>query len=158
MILLIVDLSQYCVCCIRSGVIGCTLLMVLYLNRMCQLINAGYMWCSGRTSVYLCAASLQNLEVPHNFCSPLSVQLERSCCPRTYSMVWDWRVSRSGQCFFIGLSYSIPMVAFYYFYLSLLSVYWLVLWGRGLRTDMVYITLLALHCRPLLIIIMIIIY
>ena len=34
--LLIVDLWQYSVCCIRSGVIRCTLLMVLYLDRMCQ--------------------------------------------------------------------------------------------------------------------------
>ena len=34
--LLIVDPWQYCVCFIRSGVIRCTLLMVLYLDRMCQ--------------------------------------------------------------------------------------------------------------------------
>ena len=34
--LLIGDLWQYCVCCIRSGVIRCTRLMVLYLNCMCQ--------------------------------------------------------------------------------------------------------------------------
>ena len=34
--LLVVDLWQYCVCCKRSGVIRCTLLMVLYLDRMCQ--------------------------------------------------------------------------------------------------------------------------
>ena len=35
---------------------------------------------SGCTSVYLCAASLQNLAVPHNFYStPLTVPLERSC-------------------------------------------------------------------------------
>ena len=31
---------------------------------------------SGRTSVYLCATSLQNLAVPQDFCSPLSVPLE----------------------------------------------------------------------------------
>ena len=58
-----------------------------------------------------------------------------------YSMVWDWRVSRAGQCFFIGLSYSIPTIVFYSLSLSLLSVYRLVLWGWGLRTDRVYITL-----------------
>ena len=33
---LIIDLWQYCVCCIRSGVTRCTLLMVLYQDRMCQ--------------------------------------------------------------------------------------------------------------------------
>ena len=48
-----------------------------------------------------------------------------------YSMVWDWRVSRPGQCFFIGLSCSIPTIVFYYFSISLLPVYRLVLWGWG---------------------------
>ena len=36
-------------------------------------------WCSGRTSVYLCAASLQNLAVPQDYGCPLIVSLERSC-------------------------------------------------------------------------------
>ena len=58
-----------------------------------------------------------------------------------YSMVWDWRVSRAGQCFFIRLSCSIPTIVFYYFSLSLLSVYGLVLWALGFPTDRVYITL-----------------
>ena len=35
--------------------------------------------CPGRTSVYLFAASLQNLAGPQDFCSPLSVPRERSC-------------------------------------------------------------------------------
>ena len=34
--LLIVDPLQFCVCCIRSGVIRCTRLMMQYLDRMCQ--------------------------------------------------------------------------------------------------------------------------
>ena len=42
------------------------------------------------------------------------------------------------------------------FSLSLLSFYGLVLWGWGLRTDRVLIALPALHCQPLLIIIIII--
>ena len=33
----------------------------------------------GSTSVYLCATSLQNLALPQDFCSPLSVPLEQSC-------------------------------------------------------------------------------
>ena len=45
-----------------------------------------------------------------------------------------------GQCFLIGLSCSFPTIVFY-FSISLLSVYRLVLWGWGLRTDRVYITL-----------------
>ena len=59
-----------------------------------------------------------------------------------YSMVLDWRVSRAFfQSIFIGLSCSIPTIVFYSFSLSLLSVNRLVLWGWGLRTDRVYITL-----------------
>ena len=46
-----------------------------------------------------------------------------------------------GQCFFIGLSCSISTIVSYSFSLSLLSVYWLVLWGWRLRTDTVYIIL-----------------
>ena len=38
---------------------------------------------------------------------------------------------------FIGLSCSFPTIVFYSFSLSLLSVYRLVLWGWGLRTDRV---------------------
>ena len=39
---------------------------------------------------------------------------------------------------FLLASCSIPTIVFYYFPLSLLSVYRLVLWGWGLRTDGVY--------------------
>ena len=46
-----------------------------------------------------------------------------------------------GQCFFIGLSCSIPTIVFYSLSLSLFSVFRLVLWGWGFRTDRVYITL-----------------
>ena len=46
-----------------------------------------------------------------------------------YSMVWDLRVSGARRCFFIVLSCSIPTIDFYYFSLSLLSIYRLVLWG-----------------------------
>ena len=58
-----------------------------------------------------------------------------------YSMVWDWRVSKAGPTFLyrpklIYPYYSTPLV-----FLALLSVYRLVLWGWGLRTDRVYITL-----------------
>ena len=45
----------------------------------------------------------------------------------------------------LDLSCSIPSIVFYHFSLSLLSVYRLVLWEWGLRTDMAYITL-SLPC------------
>ena len=62
-----------------------------------------------------------------------------------------------GQCFFIGLSCSIITIGFYSFSLSLLSVYRLVLWGWGLQTDMVYITL-SQPCTADLFLIIIIIW
>ena len=40
--------------------------------------SAGFTRCSGRTSVHLCTASLQNLAESQDFYSPLSVHLERS--------------------------------------------------------------------------------
>ena len=70
-----------------------------------------------------------------------------SLCPTgtifltSYLMVWDWLVSRAGPMLLIGPSCKIPTVVFYSFSLSLLSTYRLVLWGWGLRTDRVYITL-----------------
>ena len=44
-----------------------------------------------------------------------------------------------------------PYYSLLLFFLSLLSVYRFLLWGWGLRTDRVYNTLTALHCRDLLI-------
>ena len=76
--LLIADPWQSCVCFIRSGVIQCTLFMMLYLDhKLCA--SAIYTLCSGRTSVHICTASLQNLPVQQDFYSPLGVPLERSC-------------------------------------------------------------------------------
>ena len=74
-------------------------------------------------SVYLCAAWLQNLAVPHVFYSPLSVPLERSCL---LSVRWceSGGFQEQGQCFFIGLSCSIHTLVFYYVFISLLSVGW----------------------------------
>ena len=54
----IVDLSQYYVCCTRSGVTKCT-------NFRCSTwtvcASAGYTRCFGRTSVHVCADSQQDL-------------------------------------------------------------------------------------------------
>ena len=93
-----------------------------------------------RALLHSCTAPLQNLAVQPDFYSPLGVPLEQSCLPR---IRWcgTGGFQEQGQCFFIRLSCSIPTIVFYSFSLSLLSVYWLVLWGWGLRTDRVYITL-----------------
>ena len=135
------------------GVTRWTHIMVDYLYRMCQ---CGLHVVPGRTSVHLCATKLQNLAVSQDFYYSFSVPVERSCWAR---IRWcgNGRFQEQSQYLFIFLSCSIPTIAFYYFSLSLLSVYWLVLrLGSSDRLG-VYLSLSALHCRLLLIIIIIMI-
>ena len=150
---LIVNPWQSRVYFIRSGVIRCTLLVVHYLDRMCQCGLHAVLWS------HICILMHRLAAEP---CSTAGLLFPSRCPSGTilltpHSMVWEWQISRAGQCFFIGLSCSIPTIVFYSFSLSLLSVYRLVLWGWGLRTDRVYInlSLSAVHCGPFLIIIII---
>ena len=128
-----VDPWQSCVCFIKLSVNRCTLLMVLYLDRMCQGGLDAVLWSHIGTLMHRLAAELCSTAefLFHSLCPSGTILLT------PYSNVWDWR----GQCFFICLSCSIPTIVFYCFSLSLISVYRLVLWGWGLRTDIVYITL-----------------
>ena len=120
-ILLIVNLWQYCACCIRSGITRCTLLMVLYLDRMCLCGLIAVLWYR-----YTYAPPRWRIsQHRRTFFPPLSVLLERSWWPRLW-WCWTGGFQEQGQCFHIGLSGSIPTVVFYYFSLSLLSVYGLV--------------------------------
>ena len=57
-----------------------------------------------------------------------------------YLMVWDWRVSRTGAMPFCWPSCSL-LFCLQPFSLSLLFLYRLVVWGWGLRTDRVSISL-----------------
>ena len=137
MTFLIVDSWQSCVCFIRSGVTRCILLVVLYLDCMCQCGFHVVLWSHIGTLMHRLAAEP---------CSTAGLLFPSQCPSGTilltpFSMVWDWQVSRAGSCFFIFLSCSIPTIVFYSFSLSLLSVHGLVLWGWGLRTNRVYITL-----------------
>ena len=150
---LIVDLWQSCVCFIRSGLTRCTL---LWCSPWTVCSSAAYTRCSGRTSVHLCTASLQNLAVQQDFYSLLVVPLERSCKPR---IRWcgTGGFQEQGQCFFIGLSCSIPTIVFYSLSLSLLSVYRLYCGAGVFRLiECLYHSLSTLDCRPFLIIIIII--
>ena len=125
------------VCFIRSGVTRCTLLLVLSLDRMCQRGLHAVLWSHIGTLIHRLAAepwSTAGLLFPFRCPS-------RTSLLTPFSMVWDSGFQGQGQCFFIGLSCSIPTIVFYSLSISLLSVYRLVLWGWGLRTDRVYITL-----------------
>ena len=58
--LLIVDPCQYCVCGIISGVTQCTLLMLLYLDRMCQCGLHAVLWSHNGTLIRLLVAELHS--------------------------------------------------------------------------------------------------
>ena len=87
----IFDPWQSCVCFIRSGVTRCTLLMVLYLDRMCQRELHAVLWSQIGTLMHPLAAEP---------CSTAGLLFLSQCPSGTilltlYSMVWDWRVSRA---------------------------------------------------------------
>ena len=131
----IVDLWKYYVCCTRSGVTHCTLFIVLVLSCMCRCgLHAAL--CSHIGSIMrLLAAeprSIAGLIFPFQYlCATILVT--------SYSMVWDWRVSRAASMSLYWPSCSLPFCLL--LFLSLLFLYGLVLWGWGLRTDRVFIDL-----------------
>ena len=107
----IVDLLQFCVFCIRSCVTRCIRLLMSYLDCVCQCGLHAVNWS------HIGILMLRFAAEPRSTAGLLFL----SQCPSgtilltPYSMVWDWRVWRAGQCFFIGLSCSIPTIVFYYF-------------------------------------------
>ena len=128
--------------------------MVLFPDRMCQCRLHAVLWSHiGLLMRFLAAEPRSTAGLLFPYQCPSGKTLLA-----LYSMVWDWRDSRAGPMIFIGLSCSIPVIVFYYFSLSLLPVCRVVLWGWGLQTDRVYITL-SQPCTawPFLIIIIIII-
>ena len=72
---------------------------------------------------------------------PLSVSLWNDLADPVFDGVALAGFKSWANAVFICLISSIPTIVFYYFALSLLSVYRFVLWGWYLRTDRVYITL-----------------
>ena len=87
-----VDPWQSCVCFKRSGVTRCTVLMVLYLDRMCQCGVHAVLWSHIGTLIRHLAAEP---------CSTAGLLFPSRCPSGTilltpYSMVWDWRVWRAG--------------------------------------------------------------
>ena len=125
MTLFIVDPWQSCVCFIRSGVIRCTLLMALYLDRMCQSGLHAMLWSHIGTLMHRLAAeprSTAGLLFPSR-CPSGTILLT------PYSMVCDLRVSRAGPMLFYWPKLLNPYYSLLLFSLSLLSEYKLVLWA-----------------------------
>ena len=94
--------------------------------------------CCDCTSVHSCASLLQNPAYRMTFI-PLPY-LCGTILETPYSMVRDYEVSRGGPMFFYWSSCSLHFCLLL-FSLSILSFYEWVLWGWGLRSDRVLITL-----------------
>ena len=97
--------------------------MVLYLVRKCQRGLHTVLWSHIGKLMHRLAAEP---------CSTAGLLFPSRCPSGTilltpYSMVWDWwgPIKKQGQCFFIGLSCSIPTIVFYFFpFLFFLSIGW----------------------------------
>ena len=109
-ILLIVDMRQYCVCSLKSGVTRCTILTVLYLDRKYQCVFHAVLWLH------------MGILMRHLSAEPLSTALFLflSQCPSgpilltPYSIVWDWRVSGAGPMLFYCPRIIYPYIYIYY--------------------------------------------
>ena len=117
MTFLIVDPWQACVCFIRSGVIRCTLLMVLSLDCMCQRRLHAVLWLHIGTLMHSLAAEP---------CSTSGLLFSFRCPSGTillapFLMVWDWRVSRAGPMLLYGpkLLYPYYSLLLSFFFLSI---------------------------------------
>ena len=131
----IVDLWQCCVCCTRSGVTRSTHVMAIYLCLMCQSGLHAVLWSHIGILLRLPAAELRTTTGLLFSSQSLSGMIWLT----PYLMVCDWRVSRAGPMPFCWPSCSLLFCQL--FSLSLLFLYWLVVWGWGLRTDRVSISL-----------------
>ena len=124
MTFLIVDPWQSCVCFIRSGVTRCTLLMVIYLDRMCQCGLHAVLWSHIDTLMHRLAAEP---------CSTAGLLFPSRCPSGTilltpYSMLWDWRVLRAGPMLLYWHKQLYPyyslLLFFPFFFFCLYSIGW----------------------------------
>ena len=133
MIFPIVDLWQCCVCCTRLGVTRSTHFVALYLCLMCQSGLHAVLWSHIGILLRLPAAE------PCRTFIPLSVSLWNDLVDPVFDGV-GWRVSRAGPMPFCWPSCSL-LFCLQLFSLSLFFLYRLVVWGWGLQTDRVSISL-----------------
>ena len=129
----IVDLWQYYLFCIILCGTRCSVFMVLYL---CLCSSAGHTACLSRSSIYICASSLQNLAVPQDFVPlPSWISACGTILLTLYSKVCDLWVLIARQCFF----YLTMQLAFY------LSSNLLCMWIGFVRLHMGSLTDRVLH-------------
>ena len=135
----IVDLWQYYVCYIRSGLMRCTLFMMLYLCHVCQLVRfiCG-LWSHLGTLMSLLTAeprSVAGLLFPSQYlCGTILPTLS------LFDGVGLPGFKRRDNAFVLAIA-ARSLFVFYCFFIFLISLCRLVLWGWGLRTDRVSIAL-----------------
>ena len=122
--------------CTRSGVNRSTHFVALYVCLMFQSGLNAVLWSHIGILLRLPAAEPRSI----TGLLLLSLSLSGMIWLTPYLMVWDWRVSRAGPMLFCGPSCSL-IFCLQLFSLSLLVLYRLVVWGWGLRTDRVSISL-----------------
>ena len=132
----IVDLWQCCVSCTRSGVTRSTNFVALYLCLMCQ--SGFHAVLSSHIGILMCLPAAEPRSIAGLLFS--SQYLSGMIWLTPYLMVLDWRVSRAGPMPFCWPSCS-HLFCLQLFSLSLLFLYRLVVWGWGLWTDRVSISL-----------------
>ena len=141
--LLIVDLWQYCEYCIRSGITRCTLFMVICLGHICQCGLGRICQCITTGRICQCgySAHRHTCTPPHCRTSQyrrtfiqISVSLRKNLADTRFDGVGLADFKSRANVFLLA-SAALYIFVFYYFPLSLLSVYMLVLWGWGLWTD-----------------------
>ena len=100
----------------------CTLLMVLYLARMCQCWLHAVLWSHIGTLMHRLAAEP---------CSTAGLLFPSRCLSGTilltpFSMVWDWRVSRAGSMllYWPKLLYPYHSLQLFFPFLFFLSIGW----------------------------------
>ena len=145
-------------CFIAGGVLNCDLFHRLSVAVLCMLYkircNPKHPLCGVLPVPYVPVRVTRGALIAHRYtiapprCRtsqyrrtfiPLPVSLWNDLVA-PYLMVWDWRISRSGPMPFCWPSCSF-LFCLQLFSLSLLFLYRLVVWGWGLRTDRVSISL-----------------
>ena len=106
--------------------------MVLYLCRMCQCGLHSVLW-SLIDIFFLCFSSLHNLAVSKKFYCLLSKcgTIFKTLCSQVWDcMVVGFKSKARASLYWCKLPFCLLL-----FSLSLISLYWLILWGCDLRTD-----------------------
>ena len=101
---LIIELWQYCVCCIRPEVTLCILAMVLDLSRIYQCGLHVVFW--SHVGILICASSLQTSQYHRTFI-PLPVSLWNKLADPVFDGVGLTGFKSRATAFFLGLSCSI---------------------------------------------------